>query len=182
MRPGCWRLFADVMVATASRSPGSPRGRGRCANQGSPAASAIPVKKEKENERNCGRVSRFCYASPPTPPAIKNASNTHGNERPRVSSLSLHQRNPLGSFQQPLIFRWLLELFSRSNCENLSARKPTSRSLQFFHPNFPLFLRRSEACFASTRLDSPSRSGEIFAGVRLENDRQEERTRTRALE
>lgn len=30
------RLFADVMVATASRSPGSPRGRGRFTNRGSP--------------------------------------------------------------------------------------------------------------------------------------------------
>lgn len=119
---------------------------------------------EKKRKRKRNETVAACHVfltRPPTPSAIKNASNTRGNERPRVSSLSLHQRNPLGSFQQPLIFRWLLELFSRSNCENLSARKPASRPLQFFHANFPLFLRCTEAsCFASARLR------EIFTGDR----------------
>lgn len=45
------RLFADVMVATASRSSGSPRGRGRFANRGSPQPRD-PLKNES------GRVLR----------------------------------------------------------------------------------------------------------------------------
>lgn len=51
------RLFADVMVATASRSSGSPRGRGRFTNRGSPQPRD-PLKNES------GRVLRVFVTFP----------------------------------------------------------------------------------------------------------------------
>lgn len=81
------RLFADVMVATASRSPGSPRGRGRFANRGSPQPRD-PLKNES------GRVLYvFVTHAFPSIEAHTLQKQTHPSIYPAREFLeSLHRR------------------------------------------------------------------------------------------
>lgn len=79
------RLFADVMVATASRSPGSPRGRGRFTNRGSPQPRD-PLKNES------GRVL-YVFVTHVQPPAI-GAHRAPGTTATRLSTQPSRSSHP----------------------------------------------------------------------------------------